>query len=213
MIKELKMNDYIKILEGLTIMDCIVNEGCYDKSETELKYLFIDLDGTIRGSIDNTKFPRKGYAEKYPRRPPCSINEVNIFPSINEKLAAWSAIGYRIIGMTNQSGVEYGPDKGGITVETSRCICEETVKQTGLLFPVIFAPCKSINKEVMELRKPKTGMVKMVEDLYGPINKPVSYLIGDYKTDIEMGITAGLNTFKVMPSKNGKDFPFPKDVL
>jgi len=205
-------NEYIKELESLTIMDCIVNADVYEKTEEPHKYLFVDFDGTVRASIDNKKFPKKGYAEKYPRRPPSNPNEVHIFQAIPEKIMKWKDAGYRIIGVTNQSGVEFGPDRGGMSVDTCKQVCLRTCEKLGIDFPVIFAPCKNVNPAVAELRKPKTGMVDLAVDLFGPILKEESYLIGDFRTDIEMGEKAGLKTFKVRASKSGRDFPVPEDL-
>lgn len=194
-------------LEKLTVTDCVVYDFCYGKTEVPRSYMFVDFDGTIRNSVDNSN-PAPGYAETYDRRPPLSVDEVEVFPVVVNKLTEWSNAGYRIIGITNQSGVE----EGGMSLATCISICKETVRQTEIFFPVIFAPCKTVNPDIINLRKPNVGMIELTEKLFGPVERSRSLLVGDYKTDIEMGQRAGLKTYKVDSSLLGKDFPEPKDM-
>ena len=192
------------ILENLTQFDCVVNRGAYPYSKEYQKFLFIDLDGTIRYGVDNTN-PEPGYAETYKVRPPFKKEEVKVFPNIPEKLLKWREKDYRIIGITNQSGVE----EGAMTYERCKEICIETSNQIGFSFPIIFAPCKKMNTSIINLRKPNIGMITLAQKLYGIIDKEKSLLVGDYKTDIETGEKAGLKTFKVFYELEGFDFPLP----
>lgn len=186
--------------------NCVVNMSYYEYMERPRKYLFVDFDGTVRRTVDNKdgKKVAKGYGSKYPRVPPNSVEEVSVFP-IRDKLKQWVREGYRIVGVTNQSGIQFGY----ISMDLTKEICKETVRQLGVPFPVIFAPCKDGPLEISNLRKPNTGMITLSEDLFGPIDKSNSYLVGDYKTDIQMGKAAGLNTVKVTAEKEGRDFPVP----
>jgi histidinol-phosphate phosphatase family protein len=189
--------------------DCIVNASYYDFSDRPMKYLFVDFDGTVRRTVDNTggKKSGKGYGSKYPRVPPNTVEEVSVFP-ITDKLKQWVKAGYRIVGVTNQSGIQFGY----ISMETTREICKETVRQLGVPFPVIFAPCKDGPQEISRLRKPNTGMIDLTIDTFGPILRNHSYMVGDYKTDIQMGKAAKLITVHVDSTKEGKDFPEPPKV-
>jgi HAD superfamily hydrolase (TIGR01662 family) len=191
-------------LYQLTVEDCVVNSYCYSYTKVPQKYLFFDLDGTVRRSVDNSN-PKPGYAENYSRRPPFIPEEVEIFSKIIPKLIEWLIVDYKLIGITNQSGVQ----EGAMTFDTCFRICHETAYKIGMVFPIIFAPCKTGNPDIVNLRKPNTGMIDLAESLYGPIDRDSSLLVGDYKTDIQTGEAAGLKTFKVNAELEGKDFPLP----
>ena len=189
----------------IKVEDCVVHRNRYGYTEVPQKYLFIDFDGTIRKAVDNSN-PSPGYAETYKNRPPFAPSEVNVFKVMYEKLVQWYHRGYKIIGITNQSGVEGGAMNFNTCVET----CVETVRQTGLFFPVIFAPCKEKGSdEVRYLRKPNPGMIDLAERIYGPADRGFSLMVGDYKTDIETGKNARIKTILVDSSKEGEDFPLP----
>lgn len=191
-------------LNLLTVEDCVVNRFYHKYREVPRKYLFIDFDGTIRKAVDNSN-PKPGYAETYHNRPPLDPEEVELFPGIVKKLIEWTVADYMIVGITNQSGVQ----EGGMTYRKCVETCMETTRQIGLFFPVVFAPCKSGNPDIVNLRKPNTGMIDLTEKLYGPIDRDFSLLVGDYKTDIQTGMKASIKTLKVDSSKEGSDFPLP----
>ncbi len=192
-------------LSEITVYNCIVNRSYYPYSDTPQKYLFIDFDGTVRKAVDNSN-PKPGYAETYSSRPPFNVNEVKVFKKVIPKLLEWRDNDYRIVGVTNQSGVQ----EGAMSLEDCVDICQETLKQLKIKFPVIIAPLKTgNNKEVVNLRKPSTGMINMTEKVFGPIDRENSLLVGDYKTDIETGKNANIFTFKVDSKKEGSDFPLP----
>lgn len=190
-------------------INCVVNDQLYEYKEEPSKYLFVDFDGTVRHTLVNSKNQRvkKGNGASYKRVPPNSVDQVKVYP-IQDKLKEWIQVGYRIVGVTNQSGIQMG----FISMETCKDICKETVKQLGVPFPVIFAPCKDGPIALTHLRKPDTGMVELAEKLFGPIDRKRSLLVGDYKSDIQMGKAANLRTFQVDPSKEGKDFPTAKKM-
>lgn len=135
------------------------------------KALFLDIDGTIRAT--------EHLPNKYPTRP----EDVQLLYSSRKmgiKLDHYIANGYKIIGVSNQSGIA----KGIISVEDADEIFEETRRQLEYSeeeFPILYCPHKSVPVSCY-CRKPQSGMfIKACEQW--KIDPTKSIMVGDMKTD------------------------------
>lgn len=190
--------------------DCVVHPCAYMYSDVAKPYLFVDFDGTLRKTVDNTNGNKTGtgYGSDYKQVPPNCPEEVEVFEYVKGKLQLWYKSGWRVVGVTNQSGVNFGY----MSIEECREVIKETIKQTGVFFPTFFAPLKNGPEGITRLRKPNTGMIQYCEELFGIIDRENSYVVGDWKSDFELAKAACLGLFKVNPKKEGSDFPFPPGV-
>lgn len=97
--------------------------------------------------------------------------------------------GFKIVIVTNQSGVA----KGLVQIENLNLIhqkIKDSLSSYGVeIFRIYFCPHPVDGN--CNCRKPKTGMVKEIENL---IDKEKSFMIGDKETDIEFGINLGIKT-------------------
>src|SRR5207249_9288766 len=138
--------------------------------------VFIDRDGTIMQDADYCSDPR----------------EVKIFPRVAEALRRLKSKGFKLIIITNQSGI----GRGFFTVEQYRAVEAEVLRQLGdgLIDATYF--CPDVPGQHSSCRKPAPGMIVEATrehqiDLFG------SFLIGDKEIDIECGHNAGVRTIRV----------------
>jgi len=163
------------------------------------KFLFSDLDGTIRQSKSDSDFIQSPFDQEP-------------IPGAKEAIAAYKEKRWNILGITNQGGVEAGHK----TIEA--CIAEQ--RQTLKLFPemneIFFCPdyagkkCLRIRLnyppatysiEYIEtwtttyFREPGWGMIALAKQLYGIEEKRnCSYLmVGDREEDKGCAIGANVN--------------------
>ena len=138
------------------------------------KALFIDLDGTVRRS--------KG-VEQYP----IEFTDVEIIKGSMEIIKEYKSKGYKIIAVTNQSGIS----KGTVTAIRVKELIEHTNK---LLDGVIddFDYCPHLPpKEICYCRKPQSGMgVKMMHKHMLDLSK--SIMVGDSTSDKTFGERLGM---------------------
>jgi histidinol-phosphate phosphatase family protein len=148
------------------------------------KYLFLDFDGTVRETIAD---PTPNNPDD--RRPPFKKEEVVLLDGVKETLKEWVEKGWRIIGVSNQSGVE----KGEVTMEEVEQIASHTMDLLGIWFPFYFAPYKRKGTEKqLSLRKPNIGMAEQAVEDWGPIDKEKSFMVGDYITDNQFADNIGI---------------------
>src|SRR5213083_3192452 len=138
--------------------------------------VFIDRDGTIMQDADYCSDPQ----------------QVKIFPRVAEALRRLKSKGFKLIIITNQSGI----GRGFFTVEQYRAVEAEVLRQLGdgLIDATYF--CPDVPGQHSSCRKPAPGMIVEATrehqiDLFG------SFLIGDKEIDIECGHNAGVRTIRV----------------
>jgi histidinol-phosphate phosphatase family protein len=155
----------------------------------KIKYLFVDFDGTVRETI-------AAPTQKNPndRRPPITVDEVQVIPGISERLQEWRDKGWFIVGVSNQSGVE----KGYITAEGVEKVAAATMDKLGMYFPFHYAPCKKDGTlEQLSLRKPETGMAEEAFKDWGEPDLENSFMVGDYVTDEQFAENLGIKYIDV----------------
>ena len=137
--------------------------------------VFVDRDGTIMEDCDYCSDPK----------------DVKIFSGVPEALRRLKAHGFKLIVITNQSGI----GRGLITVEQYRAVETELLRQLdGLIEATYF--CPDVPGQHSSCRKPAPGMILQAEQEHR-IDLSRSFFIGDKEIDVECGHNAGVRTIRV----------------
>ena len=136
--------------------------------------VFLDRDGTI--------IEEAGYLS--------DPAQVRLIPGVADALARLRKAGFRIVVVTNQSGIARGyfgeADVAKVHAALDRLLAEHGAGIDAYYFcphhPDFGSPC--------ECRKPGTGMVKMAAMELG-LDVAASYFVGDKAADVELGINSG----------------------
>jgi D-glycero-D-manno-heptose 1,7-bisphosphate phosphatase len=138
--------------------------------------VFIDRDGTIMQDVDYCSDPQ----------------QVKIFPRVAEALRRLKSKGFKVIIITNQSGI----GRGFFTVEQYRVVEAEVLRQLGdgLIDATYF--CPDVPGQHSSCRKPAPGMIVEATREH-QIDLARSFLIGDKEIDAECGRNVGVRTIRV----------------
>jgi D-glycero-D-manno-heptose 1,7-bisphosphate phosphatase len=137
--------------------------------------VFVDRDGTIMEDCDYCSVPK----------------DVKIFPGVREALLRLKSKGFKLIIITNQSGI----GRGLMTVEEYRAVEAEALRQLdGLVEATYF--CPDVPGQHSSCRKPSPGMILQAKREHG-IDLSRSFFIGDKEIDVECGRNAGVRTIRV----------------
>jgi D-glycero-D-manno-heptose 1,7-bisphosphate phosphatase len=137
---------------------------------------FIDRDGTIIEDADYCSNPK----------------QVKIFPGVREALLSLKSQGFKLIIITNQSGI----GRGLFTVDQYRAVEAEVLRQLGdgLIDATYF--CPDVPGQHSSHRKPSPGMVLQAKREH-QVDLARSFFIGDKEIDVECGRNAGVRTIRV----------------
>src|SRR6266404_787918 len=138
--------------------------------------VFLDRDGTLMHDAD------------YCSRP----DQVRVFDGVADALRRLKKAGYKIIVITNQSGI----GRGFFTVQQYRAVETEISRQLGdsLIDGTYF--CPDVPGQPSQCRKPAPGMVLQAAREH-EIDLPASFLIGDKEIDAECAHNAGVRAIRV----------------
>jgi histidinol-phosphate phosphatase family protein len=138
--------------------------------------VFLDRDGTIMHDAD------------YCSRP----DQVRVFDGVSAALQRLKSAGYKIIVITNQSGI----GRGFFTEKEYRAVEAEVSRQLGdgLIDATYF--CPDVPGQPSECRKPAPGMVLQAARERA-VELSRSFLIGDKETDAECAHNAGVRAIRV----------------
>jgi D-glycero-D-manno-heptose 1,7-bisphosphate phosphatase len=137
---------------------------------------FIDRDGTIMEDADYCSHPK----------------DVRIFPGVLEALRRLKSRGFKIIIITNQSGI----GRGLFTLDQYRAVESEVSRQLGDGLVDATYYCPDTPGQHSDCRKPAPGMVvKATRD--HQIDLARSFLIGDKEIDVECAHNAGVRAIRV----------------
>ena len=142
----------------------------------ELPAVFIDRDGTIMHDADYCSDPR----------------QVQIFDGATAALRRLKDAGYKIIVITNQSGI----GRGFFSEKQYRAVESEVLRQLGdnLIDATYFCPDAPVKPS--KCRKPAPGMVlEAARDHDVDLSR--SFLIGDKEIDAECAHNAGVRAIRV----------------
>ncbi len=138
--------------------------------------VFVDRDGTIMENVDYCSDPK----------------EVRIFRGIPEALRRLKSNGFKLIIITNQSGI----GRGFFTIRQYRAVEAEVLRQLGdgLIDASYF--CPDVPGQHSSYRKPAPGMILQAAREHR-IDLSRSFFIGDKEIDAECGRNAGVRTIRV----------------
>src|SRR5207244_1251494 len=138
--------------------------------------VFVDRDGTIMENCDYCSDPK----------------DVKIFPGVPDALRRLKSKGFKLVIVTNQSGI----GRGLITVEQYRAVEAEVLRQlgAGLIDATYF--CPDVPGQHSSCRKPAPVMIVEATRQH-QIDLTRSFLIGDKEIDVECGRNAGVRTIRV----------------
>jgi D-glycero-D-manno-heptose 1,7-bisphosphate phosphatase len=142
----------------------------------EGKTVFFDRDGTIMHDANYCSDPR----------------EVHVFPSVVPSLRRLKADGYKLIMVTNQSGI----GRGYFTREQYDAVHAEVLRQIGE--PLIDATyvCPDVPGTDSKCRKPAPGMILQGAREHA-VDLSRSIMVGDKEIDVHCGHNAGIKAIRV----------------
>src|SRR6266567_6378836 len=145
-------------------------------TEASSPAVFIDRDGTIMEDRDYCADP----------------SEVKLFPGAPEALRRLKSSGFKLIIITNQSGI----GRGLFTLDQYRAVEAELLRQLGdgLIDGTYY--CPDAPGQYSNCRKPAPGMVvKATRDHQIDLSR--SFLVGDKEIDVECEPNAGVRAIRV----------------
>ena len=134
------------------------------------KALFLDRDGTI--NVDT------GYVHK--------VSDFHFIDGVIDFCRLAQEKGYKIIVITNQSGIARGYFSETEYQEITKYMCDEFKKQGVVITDVFHCP----DLEGPD-RKPNAGLFLKAKEKY-TIDMGKSISVGDKERDIQAGLTAGI---------------------
>jgi D,D-heptose 1,7-bisphosphate phosphatase len=141
--------------------------------------VFIDRDGTI--------IKEKNYLRE--------SSEVELIEGAIKGLKLLKRIGFKLVIITNQSGIKRGFITESKLEEIHGRLKEILLKEDVIIDGIYFSP--DLPEDESLTRKPQTKLVEKAEEELG-LEMQGSYCIGDKKDDIEMGRRKGLRTILVL---------------
>jgi D-glycero-D-manno-heptose 1,7-bisphosphate phosphatase len=145
-------------------------------TETITPAVFVDRDGTIMQDADYCSDPK----------------DVHIFPGVPEALQRLKSQGFKLIIITNQSGI----GRGLFKVDQYYAVEAEVLRQlgNGLIDATYF--CPDVPGQHSSCRKPAPRMI-LKATWEHQIDLSRSFFIGDKEIDAECGRNAGVRTIRV----------------
>jgi len=138
--------------------------------------VFIDRDDTIMEDCGYCSDPQN----------------VKIFPGVPKALRRLKSNGFKLIIITNQSGI----GRGLFTLDQYRAVEAEVLRQIGdgLIDATYF--CSDVPGQPSTRRKPEPGMILEAKREH-QIDLSRSFFIGDKKIDVECAHNAGVRAIRV----------------
>jgi D-glycero-D-manno-heptose 1,7-bisphosphate phosphatase len=145
-------------------------------NKTKSPAVFLDRDGTIMHDADYCSDPK----------------QVQVFPGVSEALQRLKNKGYKLIIITNQSGI----GRDFFSVEQYRAVEAEVLRQLGndLIAATYF--CPDAPGQPSTCRKPAPGMVLRAAREHD-VDLKRSFMIGDKEIDAECAHNAGVRAIRV----------------
>jgi len=150
--------------------------------EKKSKAVFLDRDGTINEDT--------GYIDE--------IAKFKLLPKVPEAIKLLNEAGFKVIVVTNQSGVARGFFTEDKVREINRKMQQELCKKGAIIDAVYFCPHhprigNPRYRKICNCRKPKPGLLKQAAREHN-IDLSSSYMVGDDLRDVQAGYNAGCKT-------------------
>jgi D-glycero-D-manno-heptose 1,7-bisphosphate phosphatase len=138
--------------------------------------VFLDRDGTVMRDVDYCGDPA----------------QVEVFPGATDALRRLKASGYKLIILTNQSGIA----RGYFSDEDYSAVEREFLRQLGGELIDATYYCPDLPGTNSPRRKPAPGMIFEAQRDHR-LDLARSYVVGDKRSDIACGCNAGVRTILV----------------
>jgi len=146
------------------------------KNQHKQPAVFVDRDGTLVEEVN--------YLSR--------VDDMRLFPSTSNAIALLKSHGYLVIMVTNQSGIGRNIfDKE----DMHRLHDEMNVRLGGQIDAIYF--CPHLPCDGCRCRKPDVGMLESAFTDF-EIDVELSWMIGDKRSDIELGTNSGCRTALVL---------------
>lgn len=159
------------------------------------KALFIDRDGTLHKDKIETR----------------KVQDLEFFDSALDLLKMANKLGYKVVIVTNQSGIGKGHYSELEMKEFNDFMIEELNKNSIVVSGLYY--CPHTTKDNCQCKKPKDGMFRRASIELG-IDLSKSIMVGDQNIDIYAGLKAGINKNYLVTTgiyKGGK-YQLPEDL-
>jgi histidinol-phosphate phosphatase family protein len=146
--------------------------------------VFLDRDGTIAEDV-----------------PYCSqVEDFHILPTVPEAVKLLNENGFKVVVITNQSGIARGYFTEETLAQIHQKMKDELMKHGARIDAIYYCPHHP--DDGCECRKPKIGLFhKAAKELN--IDFHNSYMVGDMQIDIDAGRAAGCKTVLVTTGPDG----------
>lgn len=159
--------------EGFAAVERVPFARAAQPAEYAQKGLLLDYDGTLR---------RTRSGAKYPTHP----DDVEVLPGRAAVLRRYAAQGYKLLGVSNQSGVA----KGELSAEAARACFARTHELLGVELEAAFCPHDPAPIQCY-CRKPMPGLAVAFIERH-KLARAESLMVGDLTTDRTFAARSGL---------------------
>jgi D-glycero-D-manno-heptose 1,7-bisphosphate phosphatase len=151
------------------------------------KAVFLDRDGTVNRNTDYL----------------IDFADFELIPGVEEALRILQSLGYRLFGVSNQSGVARGYFPYAAVEDLHRKIIADLAARGIRLEEIAFCPhhpegIVTEYAKVCECRKPAPGMLKDLARKYA-LDLSGSFMVGDSESDAMAGMNAGAQGVWIRP--------------
>ena len=164
------------------------------------KAVFLDRDGTINEEVN--------YLSK--------VEQIKILPNSPKAIKLLNENGFKVIIITNQSGVARGYFSVQELENIHNHLKNQLLKDGAIIDAVYYCPHHPDDR--CDCRKPKTGMIDRAKEEF-EIDLSSSFIVGDKLLDLETGHRAGCKTVLVLTGygsdelKEQKNWKFQPDQI
>ena len=174
-----------------------INDSIKKEKNTFNKAVFIDRDGTIH--VDKVETRRK--------------EDLEFLDGVFSLLITASKLGYKVVIVTNQSGIGKGHYDVSEMQEFNDYLIQE-LNKNGVDIAALYY-CPHINQDNCQCKKPKDGMFRRAA-MELNIDLSQSIMIGDQSLDVYAGLNAGVGenyivTTGIYKTEDGK-YHLPSDL-
>ena len=163
------------------------------------KAIFLDRDGTINEEM--------GYINH--------LSRFKVFDFVYEAIRILNNEGYKIIVITNQSGLARGYFDKSLLERIHSNLLTDAQKNKARIDKIYYCPhhkngiIAEYSKEC-DCRKPKPGLLLKARDEFN-IDMSQSYIIGDRYKDMQFGLKNSLKTIMVMTGYGLGEYTYQKN--
>ena len=160
-----------------------------------MKAVFLDRDGTIAKDVH--------YCHR--------VEDFEILPTVPQAIRLLNGCGFKVVVVTNQSGIARGYFTEGTLLQIHQHMRQELAKYGARVDTTYYCPHHP--DDGCECRKPMPGLLlKAVEELGIDLRR--SFMVGDKEMDIRAGKAVGCRTALIATDHNtGREIATPPDYI